>query len=39
MIPPVVASEEGRAQTVGACSSGVVGLHLEIKLKLNYLEW
>jgi hypothetical protein len=39
MIPQVVASEQGRAQTSGACSIGVVGLHLEIILKLNHLEW
>ena len=39
MIPQVVASEQGRAQTSGACSIGVVGLHLEITLKQNYLEW
>ena len=38
MIPQVVASEKGRAQTRGACSSGVVGPHLENILKLNYLE-
>jgi hypothetical protein len=38
MIPQVVASEKGRAQTYGACSMRVVGLHLEIKIKLNYLE-
>ena len=38
MIPQVVASEKGRAQTTGACSCGVVGPHLEIVLKLNYLE-
>ena len=38
MIPQVVASEQGRAQTGGACSPGVVGLHLENNLKLNYLE-
>jgi hypothetical protein len=38
MIPQVVASEKGRAQTSGACSTGVVGPHLEIVLKLNYLE-
>ncbi len=39
MIPQVVASERGRAQTEGACSLGVVGLHLEVTLKSNYLEW
>jgi hypothetical protein len=38
MIPQVVASEQGRAQTEGACSFGVVGLHLESDFKLNYLE-
>ena len=38
MIPQVVASEQGRAQTGGACSSGVVGLHLETISKLNHLE-
>ena len=38
MIPQVVASEKGRAQTCGACSVRVVGPHLEIILKLNYLE-
>ena len=38
MIPQVVASEQGRAQTKGACSFGVVGLHLETGLKLNTLE-
>lgn len=38
MIPRVVASEKGRAQTGGACSSGVVGLHLEINSKPNCLE-
>ena len=38
MIPQVVASEKGRAQTCGACSTGVVGLHLEDKLKLNRME-
>ena len=38
MIPQVVASEQGRAQTCGACSVRVVGLHLEIIIKLNYLE-
>ena len=29
MIPQVVASEQGRAQTYGACTVRVVGLHLE----------
>ncbi len=38
MIPQVVASERGRAQTEGACSLGVVGLHLEIIVKLNCME-
>lgn len=38
MIPQVVASEKGRAQTRGACSFGVVGLHLETDLKPNLLE-
>ena len=38
MIPQVVASEKGRAQTCGACSMGVVGLLLETHLKLNHLE-
>ena len=38
MIPQVVASEQGRAQTKGACSFGVIGPHLESILKLNYLE-
>ena len=38
MIPQVVASERGRAQTRRACSSGVVGLHLESIFKLNTLE-
>ena len=38
MIPQVVASEQGRAQTSGACSWRVVGLHLETGLKLNTLE-
>ncbi len=38
MIPQVVASEKGRAQTSGACSTGVIGPHLESILKLNYLE-
>ena len=33
MIPQVVASEKGRAQTGVACYTGVVGLHLEINLK------
>ena len=38
MIPQVVASEKGIAQTHGACSVGVVGPHLESTLKPNYLE-
>jgi hypothetical protein len=38
MIPQVVASEQGRAQTGGACPPGVVGLHLEVNFKLNCLE-
>jgi hypothetical protein len=38
MIPQVVASEKGRAQTEGACSFRVVGLHLGSNIKLNYLE-
>ena len=38
MIPQVVASEQGRAQTEGACSFGVVGPLLESDLKLNHLE-
>jgi hypothetical protein len=38
MIPQVVASERGRAQTWGACSPGVVGPHLEIIVKPNPLE-
>jgi hypothetical protein len=38
MIPPVVASEQGRAQTCGACSMRVVGLRLEVVIKLNCLE-
>ena len=38
MIPQVVASEQGRAQTVGACPHRVVGLHLESIIKLNLLE-
>ena len=38
MIPQVVASEKGRAQTRSACRSGVVGLHLESVIKLNHLE-
>ena len=38
MIPQVVASEKGRAQTAVACCCGVVGLHLETVIKLNLLE-
>jgi hypothetical protein len=38
MIPRVVASETGRAQTRVACCPGVVGLHLVITIKLNHLE-
>ena len=38
MIPQVVASEKGRAQTIVACCCGVVGLHLEILIKPNQLE-
>ena len=38
MIPQVVASEQGRAQTRGACSCGVVGLLLESNIKSNILE-
>ena len=38
MIPQVVASEQGRAQTAGACSFGVVGLLLERQIKPNTLE-
>jgi hypothetical protein len=38
MIPQVVASEKGRAQTRGACSMRVVGPHLESILKPNCLE-
>ena len=38
MIPQVVASEQGRAQTREACFSGVVGLHLETIIKPNFLE-
>jgi len=38
MIPQVVASEKGRAQTRVACSFGVVGLHLEELIKLKLLE-
>ena len=38
MIPPVVASEAGRAQTFGACPEGVVGPHLAERFKPNCLE-
>ena len=38
MIPQVVASEKGIAQTMAACCRGVVGLHLETVIKLNLLE-
>ena len=38
MIPQVVASEKGRAQTYVACYMRVVGLHLEILIKLKFLE-
>ena len=38
MIPQVVASEQGRAQTKGACSFGVVALLLESNIKSNILE-
>ncbi len=38
MIPQVVASEKGRAQTYAACCVRVVGLHLEILIKLKFLE-
>ena len=38
MIPQVVASEKGIAQTSAACRWRVVGLHLETNLKLNLLE-
>jgi hypothetical protein len=38
MIPQVVASERGRAQTKEACLLGVVGLHLESIVKPNHLE-
>ncbi len=35
MIPQVVASEKGRAQTGSACRSGVIGPHLETTIKSN----
>ena len=38
MIPQVVASEKGRAQTGVACCPGVVGLHLEVLIKSKLLE-
>ena len=38
MIPRVVASETGRAQTRVACCPGVIGLHLGELIKLNPLE-
>ena len=38
MIPQVVASEKGTAQTGVACYPGVVGLHLEVEIKSNGLE-
>jgi hypothetical protein len=38
MIPRVVASETGRAQTYSACIIGVVGLLLESNIKPNLLE-
>ena len=38
MIPQVVASEKGTAQTCIACSTGVIGPHLETDIKLNLLE-
>ena len=38
MIPQVVASEKGRAQTNLACWVGVVGPHLERLIKLKFLE-
>jgi hypothetical protein len=38
VIPQVVASEKGTAQTLAACCPGVVGLHLESNFKLNFLE-
>jgi hypothetical protein len=38
MIPQVVASERGGAQTPGACTWRVVGLFLEMLKKLNPLE-
>ena len=38
MIPPVVASEKGKAQTCGACSMRVVGPHTISNIKRNLLE-
>ena len=38
MIPKVVASELGRAQTNLTCRIGVVGLLLEIVINLNTVE-
>jgi hypothetical protein len=38
VIPQVVASEKGLAQTSFACRIGVVGLHLEVIIKPNPLE-
>ena len=38
VIPQVVASEKGTAQTCIACSTGVIGPHLETDIKLNLLE-
>ena len=38
VIPQVVASEKGIAQTGVACCPGVIGLHLETLIKLNFLE-
>ena len=38
MIPQVVASEKGRAQTTVACCCGVVGLYVVIFIKPNHLE-
>ena len=38
VIPQVVASEKGTAQTLAACCQRVIGLHLETLIKLNLLE-
>ena len=38
VIPQVVASEKGIAQTCLACRTRVVGPHLETVIKLNFLE-